>query len=191
MNKDKLKDYFLEDITTSAKDTISIIGWRVIGEIDRSKEEDMVYCYSEYYILQTLPDSWPENFKIAVQNSIWKNSKLLILVSPECPEIYSVAPEEILIPIREILGITEDGKQEFRPVTPEEIMKLIDDSYAWRPESSPFTWTIGDIPSNLSNITSSSIGVYDSLSSAQNSISSGEVFYTMDTGSLYLKKLHR
>ena len=197
--EEKLSEYFLEDVTAIVKDKISFTGWKVIGEITREMN-GIVYDYSEYYIFQTIPNSWPEEFTIMIQrNTIFAN-KFLVLVSPECPEVYFAAAEEILGPIREILGITEDGKQEYKMMTSEELMKELERIFKEQNQnpytpSSPSPWTIGDSP-YLSNITCSSSSAipypprvgraYDTLKDAWD-VQDNEIFYAADTKSVYVK----
>lgn len=197
INKEKLNEYFLEKLGEEDESHISLLGWKVLGVIDRSRNKDFIYSCSEYYTFHTLPNSWPTEFWIVVQTKSNNTSQLMVLVSPECPEVYFAAPEEIINPIKEVLGIGET----YKTLTTETLLEKLKEVFGeeWEKDTNITTTSSPYNPYNPFSydweISSTAVpritfNRYDSLSSAQNRINEiqdNEVFFAQDTGSLYVK----
>lgn len=105
IDKDKLKEHFINELPGTHHDFTSFTGWKVIGSVnvkDSISIEMLSTGLVNIYIFQTDSSAWPEEFGIAL---IGRNygADYMVLVSPECPEIYFMMPEEILDKLEEVL----------------------------------------------------------------------------------------
>lgn len=107
IDKNKLKEHFINELPGTHHDFTSFTGWKVIGSVDIKDKnsfstELLVSGLVSVYVFQTDSSAWPEEFGIAL---IGRNygADYMVLVSPECPEIYFTMPEEILDRLEEVL----------------------------------------------------------------------------------------
>lgn len=105
IDKDKLKEYFINELPGTHHDFTSFTGWKVIGSVnvkDSISIEMLSTGLVNIYVFQTDSSAWPEEFGIAL---IGRNygADYMVLVSPECPETYFTMPEEILDRLEEVL----------------------------------------------------------------------------------------
>lgn len=105
IDKDKLKEHFINELPGTHHDFTSFTGWKVIGSVnvkDSISIEMLSTGLVNIYVFQTDSSAWPEEFGIAL---IGRNygADYMVLVSPECPEIYFMMPEEILDKLEEVL----------------------------------------------------------------------------------------
>ena len=107
IDKNKLKEHFINELPGTHHDFTSFTGWKVIGSVDIKDKnsfstELLVSGLVSVYVFQTDSSAWPEEFGIAL---IGRNygADYMVLVSPECPEIYFMIPEEILDKLEEVL----------------------------------------------------------------------------------------
>lgn len=93
--EEKLKEFFLQNITEECKSEV-FTGWKIIGSINVEGR-----TFNEPVILKTNQDAWINEFKIVLLNG---GESLIVAVSLECPEVYSIIPEEILDKLTEIIA---------------------------------------------------------------------------------------
>lgn len=122
MNNDKLKEYFLQEISEEERESIDYSSWRVLSFL-RDDPGRSFHIYKSV-LLKTDSKAWPEEFMILATPM---DNSALILVSPECPEVYFVMKDEILDKIKDIL--------EFHVQTTEDLQELIENG--WRKYRSP------------------------------------------------------
>ena len=122
MNNDKLKEYFLQEISEEERESIDYSSWRVLSFL-RDDPDRSFHIYKSV-LLKTDSKAWPEEFMIL---AIPMDNNVLILVSPECPEVYFIMKDEILDKIKDIL--------EFHIQTEEDLQELIENS--WKKYFSP------------------------------------------------------
>lgn len=103
--EEKLKEFFLQNITEECKSEV-FTGWKIIGSINVEGR-----TFNEPVILKTNQDAWINEFKIVLLNG---GESLIVAVSLECPEVYSIIPEEILDKLTEIIA--------YQPLTNEDLV---------------------------------------------------------------------
>ena len=116
MNNDKLKEYFLQEISEEERESIDYSSWRVLSFL-RDDPDRSFHIYKSV-LLKTDSKAWPEEFMILATPM---DNNVLILVSPECPEVYFIMKDEILDKIKDIL--------EFHIQTEEDLRELIENSW--------------------------------------------------------------
>ena len=95
-DSEKLKEYFLEE--ERFNEFSDFFGYRVLGTFQFFPKYGTLIS-SGIRIFKTEPIAWVEEFKIGiVQNA----GDYLVMVSPECPEVYFTMPEEIIDKIKDI-----------------------------------------------------------------------------------------
>lgn len=122
MNNDKLKEYFLQEISEEERESIDYSSWRVLSFL-RDDPDRSFHIYKSV-LLKTDSKAWPEEFMILATPM---DNNVLILVSPECPEVYFIMKDEILDKIKDIL--------EFHVQTEEDLQELIENG--WKKYFSP------------------------------------------------------
>lgn len=96
MSEEKLKEYFLkEEIFNEFSD---FFGYRVLGTFQFSPKYGNLIS-SGIKIFKTESIAWVEEFRIGIIQNI---GDYLVIVSPECPEVYFTMPEEIIDKIKDI-----------------------------------------------------------------------------------------
>lgn len=96
MSEEKLKEYFLkEEIFNGFSD---FFGYRVLGTFQFSPKYGTLIS-SGIKIFKTESIAWVEEFRIGIIQNI---GDYLVIVSPECPEVYFTMPEEIIDKIKDI-----------------------------------------------------------------------------------------
>lgn len=96
MSEEKLKEYFLkEEIFNEFSD---FFGYRVLGTFQFSPKYGTLIS-SGIKIFKTESIAWVEEFRIGIIQNI---GDYLVIVSPECPEVYFTMPEEIIDKIKDI-----------------------------------------------------------------------------------------
>lgn len=102
MSEEKLKEYFLKEEIFNGFSDFS--GYRVLGTFQFSPKYGTLIS-SGIKIFKTESIAWVEEFRIGiVQNA----GDYLVIVSPECPEVYFTMPEEIIDKIKDIYNDAGD-----------------------------------------------------------------------------------
>ena len=96
MSEEKLKEYFLEE--ERFNEFSDFFGYRVLGTF-QSFPKYGTSISSGIRIFKTEPIAWVEEFKIGIVQNV---GDYLVMVSPECPEVYFTMPEEIIDKIKDI-----------------------------------------------------------------------------------------
>lgn len=96
MSEEKLKEYFLEE--ERFNEFSDFFGYRVLGTFQFSPKYGTLIS-SGIRIFKTEPIAWVEEFKIGIVQNV---GDYLVMVSPECPEVYFTMPEEIIDKIKDI-----------------------------------------------------------------------------------------
>lgn len=96
MSEEKLKEYFLKEEIFNGFSDFS--GYRVLGTFQSSPKYGTLIS-SEIKIFKTESIAWVEEFRIGIIQNI---GDYLVIVSPECPEVYFTMPEEIIDKIKDI-----------------------------------------------------------------------------------------
>lgn len=96
MSEEKLKEYFLKEEIFNGFSDFS--GYRVLGTFQSSPEYGTLIS-SRIKIFKTESIAWVEEFRIGI---IQNTEDYLVIVSPECPEVYFTMPEEIIDKIKDI-----------------------------------------------------------------------------------------
>lgn len=97
MSEEKLKEYFLEE-EERFNEFSDFFGYRVLGTFQFSPKYG-TFISSGIRIFKTEPIAWVEEFKIGIVQNV---GDYLVMVSPECPEVYFTMPEEIIDKIKDI-----------------------------------------------------------------------------------------
>lgn len=125
IDKEKLSKYFLIELPGDHK-LSELINWKVLGCKSIEKTYTALTQTIDFIVLQTNESAWVEEFKICILNDS-KDKDFLIMVSPECPEVYFSMPEDILDKIEDILltSINSEGNKLFEElkILTEEINK--------------------------------------------------------------------
>ena len=108
MNKNILDKYFLEE--TSVPE--NFIGWRVLGEI----KNYYLGLFRHVEIFKTNPENWVVEFRVAIKSG-------LILVDPDCPEIYFIDSDKT------IFNIASEICEEYKSL--DSLTGLIDNNFLW------------------------------------------------------------
>lgn len=96
MSEEKLKEYFLKEEIFNGFSDFS--GYRVLGTFQFSPKYGTLIS-SGIKIFKTESIAWVEEFRIGIIQNI---GDYLVIVSPECPEVYFTMPEEIIDKIKDI-----------------------------------------------------------------------------------------
>jgi hypothetical protein len=96
MSEEKLKEYFLEE--ERFNEFSDFFGYRVLGTFQFSPKYGTLIS-SGIKIFKTESIAWVEEFRIGIIQNI---GDYLVIVSPECPEVYFTMPEEIIDKIKDI-----------------------------------------------------------------------------------------
>lgn len=96
MSEEKLKEYFLEE--ERFNEFSDFFGYRVLGTFQFSPKYGTLIS-SGIKIFKTKSIAWVEEFRIGIIQNI---GDYLVIVSPECPEVYFTMPEEIIDKIKDI-----------------------------------------------------------------------------------------
>lgn len=96
MSEEKLKEYFLKEEIFNGFSDFS--GYRVLGTFQFSPKYGTLIS-SGIKIFKTESIAWVEEFRIGI---IQNTGDYLVIVSPECPEVYFTMPEEIIDKIKDI-----------------------------------------------------------------------------------------
>lgn len=96
MSEEKLKEYFLKEEIFNGFSDFS--GYRVLGTFQFSPKYGNLIS-SGIKIFKTESIAWVEEFRIGIIQNI---GDYLVIVSPECPEVYFTMPEEIIDKIKDI-----------------------------------------------------------------------------------------
>lgn len=96
MSEEKLKEYFLKEEIFNGFSDFS--GYRVLGTFQFSLKYGTLIS-SGIKIFKTESIAWVEEFRIGIIQNI---GDYLVIVSPECPEVYFTMPEEIIDKIKDI-----------------------------------------------------------------------------------------
>ena len=96
MSEEKLKEYFLKEEIFNGFSDFS--GYRVLGTFQSSPKYGTLIS-SGIKIFKTESIAWVEEFRIGIIQNI---GDYLVIVSPECPEVYFTMPEEIIDKIKDI-----------------------------------------------------------------------------------------
>lgn len=96
MSEEKLKEYFLKEEIFNGFSDFS--GYRVLGTFQSSPKYGILIS-SGIKIFKTESIAWVEEFRIGIIQNI---GDYLVIVSPECPEVYFTMPEEIIDKIKDI-----------------------------------------------------------------------------------------
>lgn len=96
MSEEKLKEYFLKEEIFNGFSDFS--GYRVLGTF-QSYPKYGTLISSGIKIFKTESIAWVEEFRIGI---IQNTGDYLVIVSPECPEVYFTMPEEIIDKIKDI-----------------------------------------------------------------------------------------
>lgn len=102
MSEEKLKEYFLEEERFNGFSDFS--GYRVLGTFQFSPKYGTLIS-SGIKIFKTESIAWVEEFRIGI---IQNTGDYLVIVSPECPEVYFTMPEEIIDKIKDIYNDAGD-----------------------------------------------------------------------------------
>lgn len=96
MSEEKLKEYFLKEEIFNGFNDFS--GYRVLGTFQFSPKYG-TFISSGIKVFKTESIAWVEEFRIGIIHSV---EDYLVMVSPECPEVYFTMPEEIIDKIKDI-----------------------------------------------------------------------------------------
>lgn len=102
MNEEKLKEYFLKEEIFNGFSDFS--GYRVLGTFQFSPKYGTLIS-SGIEIFKTESIAWVEEFRIGI---IQNTGDYLVIVSPECPEVYFTMSEEIIDKIKDIYNDAGD-----------------------------------------------------------------------------------
>lgn len=102
MSEEKLKEYFLKEEIFNGFSDFS--GYRVLGTFQFSPKYGTLIS-SGIKIFKTESIAWVEEFRIGIIQNI---GDYLVIVSPECPEVYFTMPEEIIDKIKDIYNDAGD-----------------------------------------------------------------------------------
>jgi hypothetical protein len=102
MSEEKLKEYFLKEEIFNGFSDFS--GYRVLGTFQSSPKYGTLIS-SGIKIFKTESIAWVEEFRIGI---IQNTGDYLVIVSPECPEVYFTMPEEIIDKIKDIYNDAGD-----------------------------------------------------------------------------------
>lgn len=102
MSEEKLKEYFLKEEIFNGFSDFS--GYRVLGTFQFSPKYGTLIS-SGIKIFKTESIAWVEEFRIGI---IQNTGDYLVIVSPECPEVYFTIPEEIIDKIKDIYNDAGD-----------------------------------------------------------------------------------
>lgn len=102
MSEEKLKEYFLKEEIFNGFSDFS--GYRVLGTFQFSPKYGTLIS-SGIKIFKTESIAWVEEFRIGI---IQNTGDYLVIVSPECPEVYFTMPEEIIDKIKDIYNDAGD-----------------------------------------------------------------------------------
>ena len=191
MNNDKLKEYFLQEISEEERESIDYSSWRVLSFL-RDDTDRSFHIYKSV-LLKTDSKAWPEEFMILATPM---DSNVLILVSPECPEVYFIMKDEILDKIKDIL--------EFHIQTEEDLRELIENG--WKKYFSPnqnqlnypyqggigqgylgINWVGDPINSILHTSTLKAVDYKQQLQQPLNAnFNIGDIVYCRETSSMYV-----
>lgn len=95
-SEEKLKEYFLKEEIFNGFSDFS--GYRVLGTFQSFSKYGTLIS-SGIKIFKTESIAWVEEFRIGIIQNI---GDYLVIVSPECPEVYFTMPEEIIDKIKDI-----------------------------------------------------------------------------------------
>lgn len=155
--EEKLKEYYLEEVE---KEKLEILGWRVLDIIDNCD------LGRSNIILKTNPDAWPAEFFINLVSSRG-GEYIIILVSPECPEVYFLIKDEITEKIKEVTTAIRESCNEYLINEWERLFKI--DLERGTETHPPYisTTTTSTMPYDM-NVTSVRSGniIYDSSTSS-------------------------
>lgn len=93
IDKDKLSEYYLSVIEEKSEN-LDFLGWRSLGMID-CVASDASGLIRHVLNLETDSYAWVKKFMISILPYV-SEEKSIVLVSPECPEIYFANRESIL-----------------------------------------------------------------------------------------------
>ena len=94
--KPALEKYFLERVNNEEDEDLT--GFKVLGIVEKP---GLMYLNLKSVILKTKDEAWISEFTICLTPI--QTGKVMILVSPDCPEYYFVESEEIIEMGREII----------------------------------------------------------------------------------------
>ena len=137
--EEKLKEFFLQNITEECKSEV-FTGWKIIGSINVEGR-----TFNKPVILKTNQDAWVNEFKIVLLNG---GESLIVAVSLECPEVYSIIPEEILDKLTKIIAYQP-------PLTNEDLVyfyKKLGDGYCIDPASDDINYRIDTTITGVNNV---------------------------------------
>lgn len=136
--EEKLKEFFLQNITEECKSEV-FTGWKIIGSINVEGR-----TFNEPVILKTNQDAWINEFKIVLLNG---GESLIVAVSLECPEVYSIIPEEILDKLTKIIA--------YQPLTNEDLVyfyKKLGGGYCIDPALDDINYRIDTTITGVNNV---------------------------------------
>lgn len=175
--EEKLKEYYLEEVE---KEELEILGWKVLDIIDNYD------IGRSNIILKTNPDAWPAEFFINLVSSRG-GEYIIILVSPECPEVYFLIKDEITEKIKEVATAIRESCNEYLIYEWEKLFKR---DLERSTETSPYisTTSITTLPFDFPNNTNSSIWNGARLLGEEsiNSTRPGDIVYDSSTSSAYI-----
>lgn len=171
--EEKLKEYYLEEVE---KEELEILGWKVLDIIDNYD------IGRSNIILKTNPDAWPAEFFINLVSSRG-GEYVIILVSPECPEVYFLIKDEITEKVKEVAIAIKESCNEYLIYEWEKLFKR---DLERSTETSPCISTT--LPCDFPNNTSSSIWNGARLLGEEsiNSTRPGDIVYDSSTSSAYI-----
>lgn len=136
--EEKLKEFFLQNITEECKSEV-FTGWKIIGSINVEGR-----TFNKPVILKTNQDAWVNEFKIVLLNG---GESLIVAVSLECPEVYSIIPEEILDKLTKIIA--------YQPLTNEDLVyfyKKLGGGYCIDPALDDINYRIDTTITGVNNV---------------------------------------
>ena len=136
--EEKLKEFFLQNITEECKSEV-FTGWKIIGSINVEGR-----TFNKPIILKTNQDAWVNEFKIVLLNG---GESLIVAVSLECPEVYSIIPEEILDKLTKIIA--------YQPLTNEDLVyfyKKLGGGYCIDPALDDINYRIDTTITGVNNV---------------------------------------
>ena len=183
IDKELLNKYYLSQVEEN--DNIEMTGWRVIGTI---KFESVLYFPEPVITLKTSGEAWLCEFYISLISM--NNSKLVVLVSPECHESYFLMPEDILDKVKDIISNYA--------IDDLYLKKMMEDSYrraSWEEKNSGYrgvNWVYNPENSNIwcndNIITTCSSGYVNTITAVDNITSTVTSASTISPGSLVYDK---
>lgn len=134
MSEEKLKEYFLKEEIFNGFSDFS--GYRVLGTFQFSPKYGTLIS-SGIKIFKTESIAWVEEFRIGI---IQNTGDYLVIVSPECPEVYFTMPEEIIDKIKDIYNDAGDYINLDNEILQKLMEELNDENRKWTTNPIMTSW---------------------------------------------------